>query len=159
MSIFYFGVFILAVVLVWCLMRAAKKGDEDMDLLGLFQGQKDASPLKPKPTSENLDGTTDSCLNIVTPTNPGFSSDKESAETMGVLTQQFQENNEEPQDERSQILSALLQTSGNKTKAAQQLHWSRMTLYRKMQKYGITSLINENFKQRLAALTSNRKLN
>lgn len=35
------------------------------------------------------------------------------------------------------LLSTLQETRWNKSKAAQQLHWSRMTLYRKMVKYGI----------------------
>jgi two-component system response regulator HydG/two-component system response regulator AtoC len=39
--------------------------------------------------------------------------------------------------ERDRLLSALLSTNWNKSKAAQQLHWSRMTLYRKMAKYEI----------------------
>ncbi len=43
-----------------------------------------------------------------------------------------------PQDERGRVLSALLATNWNKSKAAQTLHWSRMTLYRKMVKYRIS---------------------
>ncbi|MFX0201752.1 MAG: sigma-54-dependent transcriptional regulator [Candidatus Hodarchaeota archaeon] len=43
------------------------------------------------------------------------------------------------ENEREQILSALLATKWNKTKAAQKLNWSRMTLYRKMAKYHISS--------------------
>jgi DNA-binding NtrC family response regulator len=41
------------------------------------------------------------------------------------------------QDERTRLLAALLETNWNKTMAAQKLHWSRMTLYRKMAKYGV----------------------
>jgi two-component system response regulator HydG len=41
--------------------------------------------------------------------------------------------------ERARILSALLATRWNKCRAAEQLHWSRMTLYRKMAKHGIVS--------------------
>jgi DNA-binding NtrC family response regulator len=37
--------------------------------------------------------------------------------------------------ERSRILDVLEQTSWNKSRAAESLHWSRMTLYRKMAKY------------------------
>jgi two-component system response regulator HydG/two-component system response regulator AtoC len=37
--------------------------------------------------------------------------------------------------ERELLLSALLSTNWNKSRAAQELHWSRMTLYRKMAKY------------------------
>jgi len=40
-------------------------------------------------------------------------------------------------DEQQRILSALAATNWNKSKAAEQLQWSRMTLYRKMAKYGI----------------------
>jgi DNA-binding NtrC family response regulator len=41
-----------------------------------------------------------------------------------------------PQDtERDKVLLALLVTKWNKTKAAQRLNWSRMTLYRKLAKY------------------------
>lgn len=42
-----------------------------------------------------------------------------------------------PQSERDRLLSALFATRWNMSKAAQQLHWSRMTLYRKMEKYHI----------------------
>ena len=52
---------------------------------------------------------------------------------------QLQANQDLSQGERSLLLSALFDTSWNKTKAAQQLQWSRMTLYRKMVKYKITS--------------------
>jgi DNA-binding NtrC family response regulator len=40
-------------------------------------------------------------------------------------------------DERSRMIAALLSTNWNMTKAARQLHWSRMTLYRKTAKYNI----------------------
>jgi DNA-binding NtrC family response regulator len=43
-----------------------------------------------------------------------------------------------PRDERARLLSALFSTNWNKSKAAQDLHWSRKTLYRKMAKYNIT---------------------
>lgn len=39
--------------------------------------------------------------------------------------------------ERALLLSALLAARWNKSKAAQELHWSRMTLYRKMAKHHI----------------------
>lgn len=39
--------------------------------------------------------------------------------------------------ERDLLLSALLSTSWNKSEAARKLHWSRMTLYRKITKYQI----------------------
>lgn len=40
-------------------------------------------------------------------------------------------------DEREQLITALMHTKWNKSKAAEELHWSRMTLYRKMHKYRI----------------------
>jgi DNA-binding NtrC family response regulator len=40
-------------------------------------------------------------------------------------------------DERKRIVSALLDTHWNKSTAAQKLNWSRMTLYRKLEKYNI----------------------
>jgi len=40
-------------------------------------------------------------------------------------------------DEKELLLSALFSTKWNKSKAAQKLHWSRMTLYRKMAKFHI----------------------
>jgi len=40
-----------------------------------------------------------------------------------------------PEGERERLLRALLATNWNKSKAAAQLQWSRMTLYRKMAKY------------------------
>jgi DNA-binding NtrC family response regulator len=43
------------------------------------------------------------------------------------------------EDERDRMLSALMSTRWNKSKAAEQLHWSRMTLYRKMNKYSVHS--------------------
>ena len=43
------------------------------------------------------------------------------------------------QSEKDRLWSALFATNWNKSKAAQRLHWSRMTLYRKMAKYHITS--------------------
>ncbi len=42
-------------------------------------------------------------------------------------------------DEANRILRALSDSSGNKSKAADLLSWSRMTLYRKMERYGIRS--------------------
>jgi transcriptional regulator with PAS, ATPase and Fis domain len=43
------------------------------------------------------------------------------------------------QDERTRLITALLNANWNKVKAAQRLKWSRMTLYRKMAKYGVQS--------------------
>jgi DNA-binding NtrC family response regulator len=41
----------------------------------------------------------------------------------------------EPLDERAMLIDALTQTHWNKSAAAERLHWSRMTLYRKLEKY------------------------
>jgi transcriptional regulator with PAS, ATPase and Fis domain len=49
----------------------------------------------------------------------------------------FSDAKTSPQDERERLLSALLSTNWNLSKAAQQLRWSRMTLYRKLGKYHI----------------------
>ncbi len=43
----------------------------------------------------------------------------------------------DPASERDLLLSALLCTQWNKSKAARQLNWSRMTIYRKIAKYGL----------------------
>jgi DNA-binding NtrC family response regulator len=56
---------------------------------------------------------------------------------------QLQQNKELSQDERSRLMAILLSTRWNKTKAAQQLNWSRITLYRKMEKYGIPHLLKD----------------
>jgi DNA-binding NtrC family response regulator len=42
-------------------------------------------------------------------------------------------------DERRRVVSALMQTRWNKSDAARLLNWSRMTLYRKISRYGIGS--------------------
>jgi DNA-binding NtrC family response regulator len=42
--------------------------------------------------------------------------------------------------ERESVLSALLATNWNKSRAAERLHWSRMTLYRKMRKYHVVPM-------------------
>ncbi len=55
-----------------------------------------------------------------------------------LFRRQLQETEGLSQDERSRLLAALFNTNWNKSKAAQQLQWSRMTLYRKMAKYKIT---------------------
>jgi DNA-binding NtrC family response regulator len=41
-------------------------------------------------------------------------------------------------DERQRIMSALLATQWNMSKAAQKLQWSRMTLYRKMARHHVS---------------------
>jgi transcriptional regulator of acetoin/glycerol metabolism len=42
-----------------------------------------------------------------------------------------------PSNERKRIITALTETSWNKSAAAKSLNWSRMTLYRKMTRYCI----------------------
>jgi two-component system response regulator AtoC len=42
------------------------------------------------------------------------------------------------EDERMRIVAALEKTDWNKAEAAKTLHWSRMTLYRKLTKYRVT---------------------
>jgi DNA-binding NtrC family response regulator len=60
---------------------------------------------------------------------------------VGDLPETFRRRIEEteglPEDERNRVLSALFVTKWNKSRAAQRLHWSRMTLYRKMAKHHI----------------------
>jgi DNA-binding NtrC family response regulator len=48
------------------------------------------------------------------------------------------ENQPHPREEQEQLLQALMTTNWNKSQAAAQLQWSRMTLYRKMAKYKIS---------------------
>ncbi|HEY0594389.1 sigma-54 interaction domain-containing protein [Sphingopyxis sp.] len=47
------------------------------------------------------------------------------------------------EDERQRILDALEQTNWNKVEAAKALHWSRMTLYRKLTKYNVAQSLQE----------------
>ena len=54
-----------------------------------------------------------------------------------LCQQKLKETENVPMFERKHILSALLETKWNKTEAARKLHWSRMTLYRKIIKYHI----------------------
>lgn len=54
-----------------------------------------------------------------------------------MFRKHFSMLNHIPTDEKKQILTALLETKWNKSSAAQKLNWSRMTLYRKMNKYNI----------------------
>jgi two-component system response regulator HydG len=50
----------------------------------------------------------------------------------------FEGHREDGLSERDQMLAALSRTNWNKKMAARELHWSRMTLYRKLEKYKIT---------------------
>jgi transcriptional regulator with PAS, ATPase and Fis domain len=54
-----------------------------------------------------------------------------------MFQKKFKELEGLPQVERDSVLSALFACNWNKSKAAQKLHWSRMTLYRKMAKHQI----------------------
>jgi transcriptional regulator with PAS, ATPase and Fis domain len=49
----------------------------------------------------------------------------------------FQGHREDQVSERDALLAALSHTNWNKKMAARELHWSRMTLYRKLEKYKI----------------------
>ena len=48
------------------------------------------------------------------------------------------------QDERKEIVSTLLETKWNKSKAAQKLRWSRTTIYRKISQYNIVEKRNRS---------------
>lgn len=61
----------------------------------------------------------------------------EFADLPKLFQQKLKETENVPLYERRHILSALLETKWNKTEAARKLHWSRMTLYRKITKYHI----------------------
>lgn len=50
----------------------------------------------------------------------------------------FRSHRVEPLSERDAIVSALMRTNWNKKMAARELRWSRMTLYRKLEKYKLT---------------------
>jgi two-component system response regulator HydG/two-component system response regulator AtoC len=56
------------------------------------------------------------------------------------LPESFLRSSEASPSERQRILSVLASVQWNKTKAARQLRWSRMTLYRKLAKYGLCDL-------------------
>jgi DNA-binding NtrC family response regulator len=56
-------------------------------------------------------------------------------ELPGPLRQRLRLTADLPADERTRLLSALFATNWNKSRAAEKLHWSRMTLYRKLAKY------------------------
>jgi transcriptional regulator with PAS, ATPase and Fis domain len=53
------------------------------------------------------------------------------------LTRVLQQSRAGDLSEREQIIAALFATRWNKCRAAEQLRWSRMTLYRKLAKYSI----------------------
>ncbi len=67
-------------------------------------------------------------------------SNKISFSDLPKVFQQKLKGQEKPSEiDRNRVLSALLNTNWNKAKAAQKLNISRMTIYRKMEKYGIIS--------------------
>jgi DNA-binding NtrC family response regulator len=53
------------------------------------------------------------------------------------LTHPLNPHEEHRLEERTRVVSALMETTWNKSAAAQKLNWSRMTLYRKMRMYNI----------------------
>jgi DNA-binding NtrC family response regulator len=61
-------------------------------------------------------------------------------------------------EERELLLSALSQTNWNKSQAAERLHWSRMTLYRKMAKHHIQESAPEPLPRAPAIKTSRNSL-
>jgi len=63
--------------------------------------------------------------------------DMEVAELPARFRSRYAESKHVSADERARLLSALSATNWNKSRAALKLHWSRMTLYRKMARYNI----------------------
>jgi DNA-binding NtrC family response regulator len=59
------------------------------------------------------------------------------AELPPAFRTQFERANGQPDSERRAIISALFETNWNKSRAARKLNWSRMTLYRKIERYNI----------------------
>jgi two-component system response regulator HydG/two-component system response regulator AtoC len=54
--------------------------------------------------------------------------------------------------ERERLVAALCATSWNKSRAARELNWSRMTLYRKLEKYQLSAATSANDAKRAPAL-------
>jgi DNA-binding NtrC family response regulator len=71
------------------------------------------------------------------------STDISAAHLPRYLREQCEGQISQPDDERKRMLSALVSTDWNKSKAADKLRWSRMTLYRKMAKYQVPKLGNQ----------------
>ena len=65
-----------------------------------------------------------------------------------LLTNRENDDNQPKQEERDKLLVALLATNWNKSKAAKKLNCSRMTLYRKMQKYRINERHEADWEQK-----------
>ena len=51
----------------------------------------------------------------------------------------FKEDRSAGEGERERLIEVLRETNWNKMEAARQMHWSRMTLYRKLAKYALAS--------------------
>jgi DNA-binding NtrC family response regulator len=60
------------------------------------------------------------------------------ADLRGIVQRQAAQRRSEPFDEMQVLRTALVSCHWNKSKAAESLNWSRMTLYRKLAKYGLT---------------------
>jgi DNA-binding NtrC family response regulator len=58
-------------------------------------------------------------------------------ETPAALRERVLDAQAPPHDERNRLLDALTRSNWNKSRAADSLHWSRMTLYRKLSKYSL----------------------
>ncbi len=56
-----------------------------------------------------------------------------------LFQNRLKESTNQSEMEKDRLMSTLLATNWNKSKAARQLQWSRMTLYRKMAKYKIVA--------------------
>lgn len=65
------------------------------------------------------------------------SADTEVAELPSQFRSRYSDFQSASGDERARLVWALSATNWNKSKAASRLHWSRMTLYRKMARYNI----------------------
>jgi DNA-binding NtrC family response regulator len=65
---------------------------------------------------------------------------------------------DEVPEERELLLYTLSETNWNKSKAAERLHWSRMTLYRKMAKYHIKESAVEDYRFAVASHHSRNNL-
>jgi DNA-binding NtrC family response regulator len=67
----------------------------------------------------------------------GASSEISQDQLPSCLQRNIKQNSDNFEDEQ-RLLSALLSTNWNKSKAAEKLNWSRMTVYRKIAKYGVS---------------------
>ena len=65
------------------------------------------------------------------------------ADELPAFVRQYVPDGRPASDERERILSALSATDWNKSRAAEALHWSRMTLYRKMAKHNLVTAADQ----------------